>query len=144
MYVHYKTAITVRLTQSNFNKPARPFVSRMQWAKRTRQWKMPKITTFFCLLSHVRRICGCLPAPVRESVTCSHYQYRSTEKLTEEKTLLQALLNFSCVPMWTQNLLILGRIQWEIIERWHTLFLTLVHVLLSHLFYHDLTGAQPL
>ena len=85
--VHKKIAIAHMLTQSSFNKPARPFVSMMQQAKRTRHWTMLKtsVTIFVCLMSHVRRICGCLSATVRKSATRSHDKCRKKTKSFKTK-----------------------------------------------------------
>ena len=77
------------------------------------------VTIFVCLLSHVRRICCCLPAFVRKSVPFSHKFWR-TEKLIDEKHYFRPLLNLFCVPRWKLKLLILCKIKREIIERWRT------------------------
>ena len=56
------------------------------------------VTIFVCSLSHVRHICGCLPAPVRKLALVVMINTDKLESLrTKKKTLLQALPNFSCV-----------------------------------------------
>ena len=81
------------------------------------------ITIFVCLLSHVRRICGCLPPPICKSAPRSH-QYRLPDRFIcrQKKNNSTYPLDFSCVPRGKQKLLILGEMKWEIIERWHTPF----------------------
>ena len=90
---HNKIVITDRFTQSNFNKPARPFVNMMQLAKRTRQWTMLKTSYPPLQYSFVYcHMCAAFAIVYRRLFASQPFVVMlNTEKLIDEKTLLQTI-----------------------------------------------------